>query len=273
VSKDKGSSKPGMSRKIFDYTREKSMGLSTNAAEKIVIAAKKRIAELDNLIQNTNNPSEIEKLNKKKSKVQDELNRNLALLEKGTQAIGNYIDSKTLTADVESKVGELIESKLFGLSRVRFYSNGYVQVKKSAPELLIKITSADNTSSKTLPGRAISQGLLAIPTAGLSLMTGAVSPSRRGVLTLTIVTDVTAHVLSTNSPGDAELKAMYEIEGIGNSLIAKRQATNEAGSASRERAGVEPVTLSSELTKLSELLSQGVITQEEFDKAKSKLLS
>jgi hypothetical protein len=272
MSKDKGSSKPGMSKKVFDYARKKSMGLSNSAAGKIADAAESRISELDSLIQNTDNPGEIEKLNKKKSKVQDELNRNLALLEKGTQTIGDYLDSKTLTADVQSKVGDLVDTKLFGFSKVRFYSNGYVQVKKSEPELLIKITSADNTSSKTLPGRAISQGLLAIPTGGLSLM-GAALPNRRVVLTLTIVTDVTAHILSTNAPGDADVKAMYEIEGIGNSLIAKRQAANDVVSASRETAPREPVTLSSELTKLSELLSQGVITQEEFDKAKTKLLS
>jgi hypothetical protein len=272
VSKDKGSSKPGMSKKVFEYARKKSMGLSNSAAVKIAEAAKLRIAELDSLIQNTVDPSEIEKLNQKKSKVQDELNRNLALLEKGTQTIGDYIDSKTLTADVQSKVGDLVDTKLFGLSKVRFYSNGYVQVKKSAPELLVKITSADNTSSKTLPGRAISQVLLAPLTGGASFMASAL-PNRRGVLTLTIVTDVTAHILSTNAPGDAEVKAMYEIEGIGNSLIAQRQAANESVNAASASTSAEPATISSELTKLSELLSQGVITQEEFDKAKTKLLS
>ena len=52
----------------------------------------------------------------------------------------------------------------------------------------------------------------------------------------------------------------------------KEEAQNETGEI-RETDSEQSINLSDELTKLNDLKEQGIISQEEFEKAKNKLLN
>lgn len=229
------------------------------------------IAKIQAIIANSTNPREIEKLNKKIGKVQDNLQKTVSRYESVRDSMLGKVNSRGLTSENAEKFGEVVAKKQFGLASVQFYSNGYVSVKKSLPQKLISIEASNNTTAKTLPGRAISQTLMAPLTGGMSFATGAVAPRLRGTLSLIIVTDVTAHSLIVDTPMDAFVKSMYEIEGIGKGLIAKNNVNGN------DQNGLvatnENKTLGAQIKELSELLENQIITEEEFAAAKAKIIS
>lgn len=240
--------------------------------KKLSDKAFEEISKLQEQIAQSNSPREIEKLNKKIGVIQDKLQKSVSKFESVGESMLGSVNSKKLTTEVADKVGSLIAKKQFGLATIQFYSNGYVSVKKSLPQKLISIEASNNTTSKTLPGRAVSQLLMAPLTAGMSLATGAVAPSLRGTLSLVIVTDVTAHSLVVDTPMDAFVKSMYEIEGIGKSLIAQSNALTQASQTQHQSVGAAK-SLGEQLQELSDLREKNIISEAEFLQAKSRLLA
>jgi hypothetical protein len=257
-----------------DKADKKAARIETNVGvqiKKLSDEAFSEISKLQSKISESSNPNEIDKLNKKIGKIQDNLQKTVAKYESVRDSMLGNVNSRGLTTETSEKVGSLIAKKQFGFATVQFYSNGYVSVKNSLPQKLVSIEAGNNTTAKTLPGRAITQGLLAPITGGLSLMTGAVAPRLRGTLSLIIVTEVTAHSLVVETPMDAFVKAMYEIEGIGKALIAKNSSVGSDADSSKRDTSRES-TLGQQIKELSELHESGVITDQEFAAAKAKLL-
>lgn len=170
-------------------------------------------------------------------------------------------------AEAELGPGELTYSGLFGLKTVKFFSNGYVQVGWGFPEKLISVYTSNQSSSKTGVGRTIGQVLMFAPTAGLSALT----PSRRGDLIITIITENNTHVLQNSTPTTANVRALYEIEAEGNRLIAL--ASHKEQQALQQPTSTAPKSdLAKEIQSLFSLYEAGALTPEEFVAAKKKLL-
>ena len=76
-------------------------------------------------------------------------------------------------------------------------------------------------------------------------------------------------------PTELELKSMHKISTTASSLLSleiSRQNDPSAVTGVPLEPGA-PVSIADELKKLTELLSQGLITEEEFVLAKSKILN
>jgi hypothetical protein len=76
-------------------------------------------------------------------------------------------------------------------------------------------------------------------------------------------------------PTELELKSMHKISTTASSLLSleiSRQHDLSAVTGVPLEPG-SPVSIADELKKLTELLSQGLITEEEFVLAKSKILN
>jgi hypothetical protein len=90
------------------------------------------------------------------------------------------------------------------------------------------------------------------------------SPSQRGNLYLTIVTDTQTHTLMWDQVSDDAIKSMNAIVAAGKSVLASQQS-----GAKIEGAGT---SVADELVKLKSLMDSGILSQAEFDSAKAKLL-
>jgi hypothetical protein len=163
--------------------------------------------------------------------------------------------------------GDLILQESFGIKSIYLYQKGYVLVRgftqernrNLVPEKLIEISFESTLSKKTGIGR----GIAAIATAGTNFL---LTNSYRGELIVTIVTDNTVHSMSHNVDSDGEIKAVQRLVTTGKALIEKNK---DASSSSKSPVG----EISVELEKLHKLFQDGVLNEEEFAKAKAKLLS
>lgn len=171
-------------------------------------------------------------------------------------------------SELEKKYGpEVISAGFAGLT-ITIFANGYVRLSAflglAAGEIeeLLAISGGTDITKKTGLGRAAG----AILTSGLSLGT----PNQRGNVYLTISTNVDTYALSTESPTSAAIANMQAIVAAGTAALERAEATRKAKSA--PVAPAQPSDLSAQLRNLAELKALGMLTDEEFTKAKSKLL-
>jgi len=157
--------------------------------------------------------------------------------------------------------GTLIAKEFFATKQVAIYQNGYVRMgtfKLGPPEKLLGISATDSSSNKTGVGR----GAAAVATLGVNYL---LSESKRGDLYLTIITDKKTHSLHMSPPDEGQIRSMLKIEAAGRSVL-DLQTPPQTPSASEARS------LASEIAELKSLHESGVLTDEEFDQAKAKLL-
>lgn len=163
--------------------------------------------------------------------------------------------------------GELVLQETFGIKSIFLYQRGFVLVRgftqdrnrNLVPEKLIAISSDSTLAKKTGIGR----GLAALASGGTNFL---LSNSYRGELILTIVTDSQVHSISHNVDSDGEIRSVQRLVTTGNALI-ESNSNNSATEAPAESS------LSDELERLNKLFQEGVISEDEFAKAKAKLLS
>lgn len=170
------------------------------------------------------------------------------------------------------EVFEEIASGKVGWAKVRIFKSGFVTINNGVPEKLMSISSSVNVSKKTGAGRAIGQTALFLGSAGV--LSGGTS-NRRGDVYLTIVTELKTHTLhedlnsvSASLNNYESEKTVLELEAAGNAVLNQLQNN---GNEKNEIVS-NPVSLSEELSKIKSLYDSGVLTKEEFEKAKLKLL-
>jgi multidrug efflux pump subunit AcrA (membrane-fusion protein) len=175
-------------------------------------------------------------------------------------------DEETLAARAKM-IGNPVLSTLFGLTLVTIFENGYVRIGSgfdALPDKLISIQGHADITKKTAVGRTVAGlGLIAIGSLPLNIY----APSRRGDLTLTIVTDRETKVLHVGYASDIALEALRKLDAVGNAIISGNQ--NKGAS---QNTRVTDESLSAEILKLNQLYEAGILTQTEFTAAKSKLL-
>jgi hypothetical protein len=175
-------------------------------------------------------------------------------------------DEDTLAAR-DKMIGKPVLSTLFGLTFITIFENGYVVIGSgfdALPGKLISIQGHADITKKTAVGRTVaSLGLIAIGTLPINIY----APSRRGDLTLTIVTDRETKVLHVGYASDIALEALRKLDAVGNAIISGNKNTG----ASQNTRDAD-ASLSAEILKLNQLYEAGILTEEEFTAAKSKLL-
>ena len=158
-----------------------------------------------------------------------------------------------------STCGDLVFQELIGTETIRVYANGYISVggvfKETEPEKLLSINIDVQTAKKTGLGRAVAAGL----TAGLNLATGNI----RGDVYVAIQTDKSSKMVHSQFPTSTEVSELRRLEVITQQMLERRNQPEVAQPA-------EDIAL--QLSKLGELAAAGLLSDEEFTAAKSKLL-
>lgn len=145
---------------------------------------------------------------------------------------------------------------------IRIFEHGYVQLNHAGIYKLIGISSSTNVSRKTGIGRAIG----AVPTMGFNM---ALSSKNRGEAILSIVHEGDSVTLLVDNPMPAQLMIIEEIVAVGTAVLD----SSSSSSSSSKPEVPQATSMADELTKLKALHTAGVLSDEEFEAAKSKLLS
>jgi hypothetical protein len=157
--------------------------------------------------------------------------------------------------------GRLVTTETLGGKFIQYYDKGYVQVGFSSvfEKLLGVEGSADSLQKKSAAGRAVG----AVLTMGANLVVGS---NKRGDLLVTITTDKKVHTIHHTAPYEQDLRAYHRIVSVGKSLVEQNSNVSEAAKQQ------EPASLGDELQKLVSLKDSGALSEEEFARAKERLL-
>jgi hypothetical protein len=96
------------------------------------------------------------------------------------------------------------------------------------------------------------------------------APNQRGNLIMTITTDKRVHVLLEDVPQKQWIKSMNKLVAVGKSVI-KKSTPSEVTATAKDSPHSQ--SLAQQIRELSELKDAGVISEQEFESAKKKLLS
>ncbi len=164
--------------------------------------------------------------------------------------------------------GTVVANESFGLYKVRIFSDGYIQISKGlglfkgSIEKLLEIEGESQITKKSALGR----GLAGVVTLGKNQL----APNQRGNLIMTITTDKVVHVLIEDLPQKQWIVSMNKLVAVGKSVI-KKGTSSEVTVTSKESPDSQ--SLAQQIRELSELKDAGVISEQEFESAKKKLLS
>ena len=175
--------------------------------------------------------------------------------------------SSTSITDV---LGKSAVNVKFAGKRIVIYENAYVSVNEKSPEKLLSIKGEAEVTKKSGFGRFVGH------TATFALSAGSISNesnTRRGDVYLIINTDSQTHSLSwdlqkaTSSQNPVEV--MNKIVAAGERVLAMKSsdASSRGTSSSAVGSGI-----TEQLEKLASLFADGLLTQQEFEAAKTKLL-
>ena len=170
-------------------------------------------------------------------------------------------DSKQEAADSEMAGRQIAVAKLSSSSpEVKVFQNGYVTFRTGlgSPvyEKLISFDVFSNITKKSGLGR----GAAAFATLGANLL----SANNRGDIIVTILTDKKTHSIKARS-SPSGIKLVNSLQAAANSVLSSIAEAPSNPSASEDN-------VSSSLEKLASLRDSGALSQEEFEKAKGKLL-
>lgn len=161
----------------------------------------------------------------------------------------------------QEKYGREIMSEMLGLKTVKFFEKGFVHVGWSDTyEKLLGIEgSADNLQKKSAAGRAAGF----VFTGGLNML----GSNKRGDLLITITTDKKVHTLHLDAPYAHDVKSYQRIVAVGKSLLSASEKSESATSAPAKQS------LTEEIEKLVSLRDSGVLSDQEFQQAKDRILN
>ena len=172
--------------------------------------------------------------------------------------------------DFDANYGSVVVSRGFATKWITIYSQGFIKVSsgmgafKGGVEKLLDIFGETDITRKSGLGR----------TAGAVLTLGAnvlLSPGQRGNVYLTITTDRDTYSIMWSRPDANSIRAMNELVSAGKSVIARANAVSNFGAAQPVVQQGSP-DLATQLANLAQLRDSGVLSEDEFEKAKAKLL-
>ena len=160
--------------------------------------------------------------------------------------------------------GALIQNGILA-SNVSIYDEGFVKIGGRYEELL-GISGDTAVSKKSGLGRGVGIVASAVltPFPGINLLL----PGQRGRISLTIITDKKTHVLSTDQVHETAVRDYQKLLGAGQAVLQQIQLRTIAGVAPDSNAP----DLGSQLKQISDLHAQGILSDDEFAAAKTKLL-
>lgn len=167
---------------------------------------------------------------------------------------------------LEEEAGEVVASEAFGTNWVTIYREGYVKVSKGLgvikglPEKIVDIWGETDVTKKTGLGRAVG----AVVTSGVNLL---LASNQRGNIYLTITTEKQVHSLVRENPKTNDINSMHKLVAAGKSVLKQQSSDEQRAEAEDSRRD-----LPAQLKELSKLAEDGVISKEEFEAAKAKLL-
>lgn len=210
---------------------------------------------------------EVEKEKRLAAAVENEKRKQAEREKRKVELLAKYKPDEETLAARDKMIGKPVLSTLFGLTLITIFENGYVSIglgSDALPDKLISIQGHADITKKTAVGRTVAGlGLIWIGSLPINIY----APSRRGDLTLTIVTDRETKVLHVGYASDIALEALRKLDAVGNAIISG----NEKNRAS-QNTRITDESLSAEILKLNQLYEAGILTQQEFTAAKSKLL-
>lgn len=167
-----------------------------------------------------------------------------------------------------ARYGKQLTRGRVGVSVVELYEKGFVRVLEVKGlrmigdfEKLVAIEGFDaNIQKKSAAGR----GAGFVLTGGLNML----ASNLRGDMTLQIVTVSRVHSISTEVGGQSELESLRRLQTVGKAILESQQKTESPTRTRQEHKGI-----SGALAELSELHQAGALSDEEFSRAKKKLLT
>tara|TARA_B110000503_G_scaffold123391_1_gene188938 strand:+ start:475 stop:1284 length:810 start_codon:yes stop_codon:yes gene_type:complete len=168
----------------------------------------------------------------------------------------------------KERYGEISVSLPFATKWVTIYSKGYVKVSsgmgliKGDVEKLVDIFGETDITKKTGLGRAAG----AVFTLGANIT---LSPNQRGNLYLAITTEKSTHSIMWDRPDASSIKTLNTIVSAGKGALARGRSSSHGES----KLMVSEPDLATQISSLNKLRESGIISDEEFQAAKTKLLS
>lgn len=176
--------------------------------------------------------------------------------------------SQERAANNRDTYGKVVMAAEFGPNTVEIYETGFVRVglfltTKSPFEKLRSISFSTQVQDKSAGGRALA--------AGLSMGLSTLASNEKRLLFLTIATDRKVHTLQVEGGMTrAEDKAGLALEAAGKSVLESLRAA-DLGQGTINHAA-PAATVGDQLRQLAELHKEGILSDEEFGAAKTKLL-
>ena len=172
---------------------------------------------------------------------------------------------------VEDTYGEIVVTANFGMfKKVSLHSKGYVSGLGSQPEKLIAISGDANVTKKSGLGRGIG-AVVTAPLTGMAF-SNLDGSNMRGDVYLTIVTDVKTHTIHIDMKNQMKsanpVGEMQKLVTTGEALIKQNQTAPQVATSTQQSAP----DLASQLSSLNDLFQSGVLSEEEFNSAKAKIL-
>lgn len=160
---------------------------------------------------------------------------------------------------------------------VEIFSKGFVSVEGATPERLKQISSSIQVTKKTGLGKVVGNtaaGLVSSTLSGGMFAIGS-RGNRRGDVYLTIVTDKKTYSLHEQLHSQSASIKEYESEQTVLALEAAGIAAMEASFKDQRPASdaVATKSLGEKLRELADLHVSGALSDQEFERAKNKLLS
>ena len=167
------------------------------------------------------------------------------------------------------KYGKQVARGIIQATIIELYEKGFVRVAHYRGlvgelvgdfEKLVGIDGSDgNVQKKSAGGRAAG----ALMTGGLNML----SSNIRGDLILTVVTDNQVHSISTQVGSSSTLEDIQTLVTAGKALLANRERAEKTAFTDANTG-----SLAGELEKLLELHKSGALSDDDFQRAKEKLL-
>ena len=189
-------------------------------------------------------------------------------LKKEEKAHQEELRKQQIESDLENYGRVVHAAKLHTFkAKVVLYEKGYVSVGGCAPEKLLAISGNADVTKKSGVGRAAGAFL----TFGTSLDANS---NMRGNVYLTILTDVTSHVQSVElanvTGGDNPVQKMNEIVAAGEYILKSLELKTPTPTPTPTAA--TPGDIANQLSQLANLYQSGVLSEDEFNSAKAKIL-
>jgi hypothetical protein len=157
--------------------------------------------------------------------------------------------------------GREVASEFLTMGQVKIFENGCVIVGWGfGSPVYEKLKSFEVFSENLTKKSGLGRGVGAVLTMGLNLA----SPNTRGNLIVTIVSDRAVHT-SALLPQVNVIKSVNRLQAAANSVLSSNSQTGASIESSN-------ANLSDSLEKLVGFRDSGALSQEEFEKAKGKLL-